>query len=51
MSESEIVIAAATRTAVGAFSGGLSSMPAHDLCGIAITEALNRAGVDPADVS
>ncbi|MEE8214827.1 MAG: acetyl-CoA C-acetyltransferase [Alphaproteobacteria bacterium] len=51
MSESEVVIAAATRTAVGAFSGGLSSMPAHDLGGIAITEALNRAGVDPADVS
>jgi acetyl-CoA C-acetyltransferase len=51
MSESEVVIAAATRTAVGAFSGGLSSMPAHDLGVIAITEALNRAGVDPADVS
>ncbi|MAF95225.1 MAG: acetyl-CoA C-acyltransferase [Rhodospirillaceae bacterium] len=48
---SEVVIAAAARTAVGAFSGGLSSMPAHDLGGIAITEALNRAGVDPADVS
>ena len=51
MSESEVVIAAAARTAVGAFSGGLSSMPAHDLGVIAITEALNRAGVDPADVS
>ena len=51
MSESEVVIAAAARTAVGAFSGGLSSMPAHDLSVIAITEALNRAGVDPADVS
>jgi acetyl-CoA C-acetyltransferase len=48
---SEVVIAAATRTPVGAFSGGLSSMPAHDLGAIAITEALNRAGVDPADVS
>ena len=51
MSESEVVIAAAARTAVGTFSGGLSSMPAHDLGVIAITEALNRAGVDPADVS
>ena len=51
MSEPEVVIAAAARTPVGAFSGGLSSMPAHDLGGTAITEALNRAGVDPADVS
>ena len=51
MSESEVVIAAAARTAVGAFSGGLSSMPAHDLGAIAITEALNRPGGDPADVS
>ena len=51
MSEPEVVIAAAARTPVGAFSGGLSSMPAHDLGGIAISEALNRAGVAPADVS
>ena len=51
MSEPEVVIAAAARTPVGAFGGGLSSLPAHDLGGIAITEALNRAGVDPADVS
>ena len=51
MSEPEVVIAAAARTPVGAFGGGLSSLPAHDLGGIAIAEALNRAGVDPADVS
>ena len=51
MSEPEVVIVAAARTPVGAFGGGLSSLPAHDLGGIAITEALNRAGVDPADVS
>ena len=51
MSEPEVVIAAAARTPVGAFGGGLSSLPAHDLGGITITEALNRAGVDPADVS
>ena len=48
---SEVVIAAAARTPVGAFSGGLSSLPAHDLGGIAISEALSRAGVDPGDVS
>ncbi len=48
---SEVVIASATRTAIGAFSGGLSSVPAHYLGEVVIVEALNRAGVDPSDVS
>ena len=48
---SEIVIAAATRTPVGAFCGGLSSVPAHYLGEVVIVEALNRAGVDPSEVS
>ena len=47
---SNVVIAAAARTPVGAFLGGLSSLPAHGLGEVAITEALNRAGVDPGDV-
>jgi len=47
----EVVIASAVRTPVGSFSGSLSSLPAHDLGSIAITEALNRANVDPSDVS
>jgi len=47
----EIVIASAARTPVGSFNGGLSSVPAHDLGSIAITEALRRAGVEEADVS
>ncbi len=47
----EVVIAGAARTAVGAFSGGLSSLPAHDLGEVAIRGALERAGVSPDDVS
>ncbi|NGZ27556.1 MAG: acetyl-CoA C-acetyltransferase [Magnetococcales bacterium] len=45
-----IVIVGAARTAVGAFSGGLSSLTAAQLGEIAISEALKRAGVAPADV-
>ena len=47
---SGVVIAAAARTPVGAFLGGLSSIAAHNLGEIAIKEALSRAGVDPEDV-
>jgi acetyl-CoA C-acetyltransferase len=47
----EVVIASATRTAIGAFLGGLSSLPASKLGEIAIGEALFRAGVKPEDVS
>src|SRR5437588_1547424 len=47
----EIVIASAARTAVGAFSGGLASLAAHQLGEIAIAEALRRSDVDPKEVS
>src|SRR5262245_54167270 len=47
----DIVIASAARTPVGAFSGGLSSLPAHKLGEVAIIEALRRAHVEPKDVS
>jgi len=46
-----VVIAGAARTPVGAFNGGLSSVPAHYLGEIAITEAMKRAGVEPGEVS
>ncbi len=46
----EIVIAAATRTPVGAFNGALSSLPAHELGAAVIKSVLERAGVAPADV-
>jgi acetyl-CoA C-acetyltransferase len=41
----DIVIAAAARTPVGSFNGGLSSLPAHELGAIAIRAVLERAGV------
>jgi len=47
---SEIVIAGAVRTPVGAFNGGLSSVPASYLGTVAIKEALKRAQVQPDDV-
>jgi acetyl-CoA C-acetyltransferase len=46
-----IVIAAAARTPVGAFKGALSSLPAHELGKVAIKGALERARVEPGDVS
>ena len=44
------VILAGARTPFGKFAGGLSSLSASDLGGIAVKEALNRAGVNPEDV-
>ena len=43
----EIVIASAARTPVGAFNGGLASLAAHQLGEVAIVEALKRAQVEP----
>src|SRR5260370_42542157 len=47
----DVVIASAARTPVGAFNGRLSSVPAHYLGQTAIVEALRRAKVEPKDVS
>jgi acetyl-CoA C-acetyltransferase len=47
----DIVIASAARTPVGAFNGGLAGLPAHKLGEVAIAEALRRAHVEPKDVS
>ena len=51
MPDTEIVIAGAVRTPIGAFNGGLASLPAHKLGEIAIAEVLRRANVEPKDVS
>ncbi|HEV2301933.1 MAG TPA: acetyl-CoA C-acetyltransferase [Stellaceae bacterium] len=48
---SDIVIASAARTAVGAFNGGLGSLPAHKLGEVAIAEAMRRARIEPKEVS
>jgi acetyl-CoA C-acetyltransferase len=48
---SDVVIVSAARTAVGAFNGGLASLPASQLGQVAIKAALERAQVAPAEVS
>ncbi|MDH3895690.1 MAG: acetyl-CoA C-acetyltransferase, partial [Chromatiales bacterium] len=47
----EVVIAGAVRTAIGAFNGALSTLSAAELGSAAIVEALRRAGVQPDEVS
>ena len=47
---SDVVIASAVRTPVGAFGGGLSSVPASYLGAVAIKEAMKRANVEGAEV-
>ncbi len=46
-----IVIASAARTPVGSFLGSFANTAAHDLGTVAIEAALERAGVNKADVS
>ena len=44
------VIVAGARTAIGKFGGSLSTVPAVELGGVAIRNAVERAGIAPADV-
>src|SRR5262245_62447811 len=48
---SDIVIAAAARTAVGSFNGSLATLPAHELGAIVIKELLKRGKLDAQEVS
>jgi len=47
----DVVIVSAARSAIGSFGGSLSSVPAHELGAVVIRAALERASVDPAEVS
>ena len=47
----DVVIVAAARTPIGSFNGALSSLPAHALGKVAIQAALERAGLEPGEVS
>jgi acetyl-CoA C-acetyltransferase len=47
----DIVIASAARTPVGSFNGAFGTVPAHELGAAAIRAALERAGVEAAEVS
>ncbi len=46
----DVVIAAACRTAIGAFGGALKDVPPYLLAATVIREAMVRAGVQPGDV-
>lgn len=46
----DIVIASAARTPIGSFNGSFATLAAHELGAVAVKEAMNRAGVDGAEV-
>ena len=46
----EVVIVAATRTAIGSFQGSLSALPAHELGAAVIRSLLQQTGLDPVRV-
>ncbi|MGE5073020.1 MAG: acetyl-CoA C-acetyltransferase [Anaerolineae bacterium] len=48
--DTEAVILSAVRTPIGKFLGALSSIPATKLGSIAVKAAVERAGVDPAEI-
>lgn len=51
MSNKDVVVLSAARSAVGAFGGSLSGMEPAELGGLVVKEAIARAGVDPKQVS
>jgi acetyl-CoA C-acetyltransferase len=48
--ENEAVILSAARTPIGKFQGALSTIPAPKLGAVAVKAAVERAGIDPAEV-
>jgi acetyl-CoA C-acetyltransferase len=46
----EVVVAGAVRTPIGKFGGSLAAFTAADLGALVAAEAMQRAGVRPADV-
>lgn len=46
----EVVIVAATRTAIGSFQGSLSAIPATELGAAVISRLLEQTGIDPAQI-
>ncbi|MDA8451952.1 acetyl-CoA C-acyltransferase [Acidovorax sp. NCPPB 3859] len=50
MQQDPIVIIGAARTPMGAFQGNFSGLAAHDLGGVAIRAAVERAGIAPESV-
>jgi acetyl-CoA C-acetyltransferase len=50
MSQKDVFVVAATRTAIGSFGGSLKDMPLADLATVAVREAISRAGIAPDEV-
>ena len=48
--ETEAVILSAVRTPIGKFQGALSAVPATKLGAIAVQAAVERAGINPAEI-
>lgn len=50
MTEREVVVLSGVRTAIGDYGGGLKDKPPTELAATVLREAVERAGVQPADV-
>ena len=51
MTERDVVVLSAVRSAVGTFGGGLSDIEPADLAGTVMKEAVTRSGADPAVIN
>jgi acetyl-CoA C-acetyltransferase len=51
MSDRDVVVLSAVRSAIGTFLGGLSDIEPHELGGTVMKEAVTRSGVDPARIN
>ena len=47
MSQRDVVVLSAVRSAVGTFGGGLSDIEPADLAGTVMKEAVTRSGAEP----
>ena len=45
-----VIFATPVRTAIGTFGGSLKDVPAADLGAVAIKGAIQRAGIEPAEI-
>jgi acetyl-CoA C-acetyltransferase len=50
MSDRDVLVLSATRTAIGKYGGGLAAVPPCDLAATVVREAVRRAGVVPFDI-
>ena len=51
MSDRDVVVLSAVRSAIGTFGGGLSDIEPHELGGMVMKEAVTRSGADPARIN